>query len=386
MNLARIAHAPIAVDFGVTALKVLQVSTAEPPALVAASMLPTPDPLLYDPAKRFAFQLEQLPKVLKRSGFRGKRAVCVIPADRTFCKHLQLTRSDGVNLRDLIHSAVPAELGCPASALVLRHIEVKGVERPGQANRNEVICLATPREIVNRLMQAVRSARLESVGMHDEFTCMLNAFSGMGSEQPQTTLYLDIGWARTRVIIASGKELLFARCTEIGGRHLDEAVAHQLKYELPLARQERLAMEHLTPDGVEPSVTPAPEGAGMAMLNAAMRKADGEAKSGPAPAARRADLSEPLDILKDEIAACLRYFESLFPSRRVDRAVFLGGEARHRALCQHLAKALRVAGQVADPMARVARTGNEPTNGVDFHHPQPGWAIVLGACLSQTDL
>lgn len=145
-------------------------------------------------------------------------------------------------------------------------------------------------------------------------------------------------------------------------------------------------MEQLIPVGAEPSTTPAPEGAGMAMLNACMRKADGDGRPAARPASRQADLSEPLDILKDEIAACLRYFESLFPSRRVDRAVFLGGEARHRALCQYLAKALRVAGQVADPMARIGRTGREPTEGVDFHQPQPGWAVVLGACLSPTDL
>ncbi len=385
MNLARTGLSPVAVDFGVTSLKVLQVTSGENPALVAAACLPTPDALLYDDSKRLAFQIENLPKLVRQGGFKGKRGVCVLPADRTFCKHLQVTRSDGVQVKELIEAAVPNELGCSASALVLRHLEVEGVERTSAPNKSEVICLATPREIVQKLMQALRAAKLEPVGLHDEFKSLVNAFRGMANEKAQTTLFLEIGWARTRVVLANEQRMLFARCTEIGGRTLDEAVAHQLKYELPQAREERLKMERLTPEGVEPSITPAPEGQGMAMLNAAMRKVDGEGKpKGAAP--RQADLSEPLDTLKDEIAACLRYYESLFPSRRVDRVVFLGGEARHRALCQYLAKALRVAGQVADPMARIGRTGREPSMGVDFHQPQPGWAVVLGACLSPTDL
>jgi Tfp pilus assembly PilM family ATPase len=100
----------------------------------------------------------------------------------------------------------------------------------------------------------------------------------------------------------------------------------------------------------------------------------------------RADLSEPLEILTDEISMCLRYHESIFPERRVDRAIFIGGEARHIGLCQHIARTLRLPAQVADPMAGIARTGSEPTAGVDFRQGQPGWALALGLCLSPTDL
>jgi Tfp pilus assembly PilM family ATPase len=83
---------------------------------------------------------------------------------------------------------------------------------------------------------------------------------------------------------------------------------------------------------------------------------------------------------------CLRHHESVFPDRKINRAIFVGGEARHLGLCQHIAKALRLPAQVADPMAGVSRTGNEPTVGVDFSTPQPGWATALGLALSPTDL
>jgi hypothetical protein len=37
-------------------------------------------------------------------------------------------------------------------------------------------------------------------------------------------------------------------------------------------------------------------------------------------------------------------------------------------------------------MARIARTGRETTPGVDFKTVQPGWALLVGLCMSPTDL
>ena len=100
----------------------------------------------------------------------------------------------------------------------------------------------------------------------------------------------------------------------------------------------------------------------------------------------RVDLREPLETLTDEISMCLRYYDGLFPGRRVSRAIFVGGETRHTALCQHVAKALRLPAHVADPLARLARGGGEPLLNVALNQPQPGWAVAMGLCLSPTDL
>lgn len=82
----------------------------------------------------------------------------------------------------------------------------------------------------------------------------------------------------------------------------------------------------------------------------------------------------------------LRYHASLFPRNPVERAVFVGGEARHAGLCEHVARSLRLPAEVADPTARLARAGNEACVGVDLSCPQPGWAVPLGLCLGPTDL
>lgn len=404
---------PIAVDFGVAALKVLQIAAGEPATLVAAASLPTPDDLMADSAKRLAFQLDALPKLVKGLPLRGRRAVCALPAAQVFCKHMQFQAEPGASIASLVRSAVAAQFGCDPAALVLRHFEVGQIGRLG---KTEVICMAARRDTVERLMRGFKDARLDPVGMHVEFTAALRAFDSIhrrDEDRHNTTLYLDIGAGSTKVSIAHGRDLAFCRAIDLGGRHLDAVIAKQLKIELGEARAHRLQMSELVR---RPAPAPAaePAGAGMALLNAAMRQAGALPEPEPAATAvmedRRqglppagfstdlarqppaqigpaaADLSEPLEILTDEIALCLRYYESVFPERRIDRAVFIGGEARHVGLCQHIARTLRLPAQVADPMAGIARTGDEPTPGVDFRQPQPGWAMTLGLCLSPTDL
>lgn len=406
------ASPPVAIDFGVSALKILQVTGAEPPGLVAAACLDTPEELMQDHGARLAMQMEALPKLVRQGGFKGKRAVCAIPTPMAFCKHIQIQRPDGASTAALAQAALAAQLGCEASALVLRHFEVG----PAAGGRQEVICLATSRDLVGRLMHAIRAAKLEPVGIHSEFVAMLRAFdyiSKRTDDQRLTTLYLDLGMTSTKAMIAHGRDLVFARVIEVGGRHFDLAVAAQRGCTPMEARQARLGLASLTREQIarpEPitsgvALDPMMRGTGQVSLsgeqargraNVALERRSGEAtptltsdlrKEAPeAVAPEGVDLSEPLEILTDEVSHCVRYHESLFPGKKIDRAVFLGGESRQRGLCQHIAKVLRLPAQIADPVARLARTGSEPAAGVDLREPQPGWAVALGLCLSPTDL
>ena len=83
---------------------------------------------------------------------------------------------------------MPAILECPQHALVYRHVVVEGaargpdqrlIRRPGgkaPGVKQEVICLAAARDMVGRMLQACRDAKLELVGMQPEFFCTLKAF------------------------------------------------------------------------------------------------------------------------------------------------------------------------------------------------------------------
>lgn len=386
LGLINAANPPVAIDFGASSLKVLQLSGLEPPTLAAAASLDTPDHFLTNPIKRLEFQIENLPRLVKQAGISGKRAVCAIPAPMTFCKHMQFQKVDGVGMSGLVEAAMSQHLGCDPSLLVFRHVEVG----PAAGGKTEVICMATSRDLVGRLMGAIRGARLDPVGMHSEQQAMLRAFDSItkrDSDAALTSLYLDIGFSGTRVAIAHGRDLVFARTVEIGSRHLDEAVARHIKCDLLEGR--RLRLEHARqsqrarPEPVGAGVRAGPAG-GFADRRSGTPDLAGEAAGMLAP--EGCDLRETLEMLTDEIQLSLRYHGSLFPGREVDRVIFVGGEARNRAVCQHIGRVLRAPAQVGDPMARAARTGSEPSVGVDLREAQPGWTVPLGLCMSPTDL
>jgi len=381
------AALPISVDFGTSALKVLQIAAGDVPTLVRAAAVEVPEELRGDPTKRLTFQFKALPRLVKSSGFRGKRAVCAIPWSHTYCRHVAVPRAAGEVLAHAAREAIAAQLGCPSYAIVLRHVDVGQVARAG-AGRSEVIAIAAMRELVSKLMESLRESSLEPVGMHAEPQALLRAVAPEDPEErdetKHATLYLDIGAGGTRVIIAHGDKLTFARSFEFGGRHLDDHIAKRTGCGPTKARRRRLVATELRP----PS---APDGEGGAETEPDARSATAVADAPDAIGrdpnrAAPIDLGGAIDTLADEISMCRRYHQSMYPDVPVQSLVFLGGEARSHALCRHLAETQRLPGHVADPLSRLARSSTTETAGLDLSQPQPGWAVPLGLCLSPTDL
>jgi hypothetical protein len=63
----------------------------------------------------------------------------------------------------------------------------------------------------------------------------------------------------------------------------------------------------------------------------------------------------------------------------------VGGEARQRSLCQHIARELGIGAQLGDPLVRMGRISEiSIESGIDRRQPQPSWAIALGLSLGPT--
>ncbi len=397
----RAGGASIAIDFGSTSLKVLQLTNDEEPTLAAIGCVETPEDLRSNVKQRLEFQFEALPKLVSALKIKGKRAACAIPSPLTFCKHVQFPKADSMPPEVLADSMLTEQLGRDASTLVRRLIPVVGADRTANAGKNEYICLATGREIVDKLMKAIRSAKLEPVGMHSEYEATLHAFSYLNrrdSDKNLATLYLDMGGGQTQVVIGHGTELVFARTIGIGGLSLDECLAKALACSIVQARKTRLAMGDLVPRA-KPARAPAQraavQGEEGGVLVAEDRRSDAAppglsaevAATPPAPTAPTgASLREPLEILTDETSMCLRYHDTMFPNARVGNVIFIGGESRHRGLCQHIAQALRLPARVADPLSRIAKSEQVNAVGLDLTQPLPGWTVPVGLCQCPTDL
>lgn len=393
---------PIAIDFGVSSLKVLQLSDGETPAIVAAACLQTPAELLSKDAERLQFQFSALPKLLKGKGFKGKRAVFSVPASQTFVHHFLLPSGTGVSRDDLLAQQLITIAQRDPSSMILREFETGELMRSGQKYES-LLCIAMPRETVLQPMESLRSCRLETVGVHSEHLAMLRVFDPItrrASDKDLYSLYIDLGYGSTKIVIAKGREPIAARTIMIGGRDLDMTSARSTKCSVAQAR-ERRCRRMSGYDAVNRVYWPAAAGAGSDRGEQARPVAPktetavgDERRQGSTPpghveiaengASERPEACETMQLLLEEIAITTGYLESLHPDKPLSRIVFVGGESRMADACELISTSLGIPAQIASPTSTLDPRG--AGDDTDFTIPQPGWSVAVGLCVSPTDL
>ena len=256
-------------------------------------------------------------------------------------------------MRQAVRGELHGKCPYPVSEAIIQDLvagDVQGEDEPMQ----EIIVVATSRAAVNAYVTMARRAKLEVVGVNIESFAIVECFSRLfrrTADMAHTNLFVDLGARTTQVVLAQGRRIVFARNLATGGRYFDRAVA---------------------------------EGLGVSDAQAhAMRRELREARTpGPAGDELYRLLDAPLDALADELTQCLRYYESVFRNQPVERAIFVGGQAYDKRLCQALAQRLNLPAQVGDPLVRVSRmAGAGAEMGMDRRHPQPDWAVAVGLSL-----
>ena len=406
---------PIGVDFGTDGLRMAQVEAADGEyRLVAAASAEVPAQIRQDPTARLNFFTETIRDRLASGSFRGRRAILSLPAASCFIQHLRMPKLEEEELKKALPWEARGKLPIDPSHALLRHI-VAGEVYQDSEQKTEVILMAAAREMVNQLLAAAVKAKLDVVGMNVEPKALVDCFTHIfrrKTDADQTTCYVDIGCSGTRAVISRGSNILFARGIPVGGDHFNRAVASALKMSLEDAKVLRIKVCSLgapAPAGAQaaeaqqrqPAQAPQSLEQAFPLLGAAMKAGGGATATAPAPVAAPAPAAmpadpvsaellekarqveaacrDPLSKLTEELDLCRRYHESTFSTRPIDRLVFVGGEARHRNLCQQIARQMSLAAQVGDPIVRMGRTSDVGVeSGIDRRQPQPAWAVAVG--------
>jgi type IV pilus assembly protein PilM len=425
---------PIGVDFGSDCLRMaqLQISDGEP-RIVAAASADVPAHVRNDPAARASFFVETAKDLLAQGKFKGRQCVLALPAAQMFIQHLRIPKMDDEALKKALPWEARGKLPIDPTQAVLRHT-VAGEIYQDSEPKDEVILMAAARETVNTLLGAAAKAKLDVIGMNVEPMAIVDCFGHVyrrKTDQKSVVCFIDIGWKSSRAIIAEGSHILFARTIPVGGEHLNRAVAQALgigaeeakllRIKLcqaqPALDENRAKQEIRTeqPKAEDASAAAPAATEGFALLNASLAAAEKDRRSSamggggvaiarpaapavvpskpgkgpklPADPAEQAvlveeALHEPLGRLIDELGLCRRYYEATFQNKPVEKLIFVGGEAKQRRLCQHVAREMQLAAQVGDPLVRMGRISDIGIEtGIDRRQPQPGWATAIGLSL-----
>lgn len=371
-------NAPIAVDLGATRVRMLQLVAGPEPLIRAAAARAVPDSVREDPDGWAGFCIDAVQALSREGGFAGRSVVVALPARATFVQHLRLNGEGAVEgqLAQHLREALNVE---PAQ-LIVRHVDVCQT-MVNEATRREVICMAAARGQVMRYLSKFQHAKMGVAGMHAEHqaihACGVGKSRRSGDEE-LATMSVDIGSASTRVVIAHGPDLVFAKQIAVGGEHFDRQFAEQLQIDLAEARDRRRRQASTrstaaAATGAAPSASPPP-------LPAAEARRSGTALLDAPEVPETIDPEgEMLDALVDELRLCVSYHAALFEGRGIDRIVFYGGEARQTRLCRHITQSLAIEGKVGDPLGGLGRAADaHPPVGVELREPQPDWAVCVG--------
>ena len=387
MNKSRLS--PIAIDFGVDTVKMLQISSGETTQLIGAASLLVDESARKDSTARYTFLADAIKELVRQQPFKGKRVMCAIPASQTFVGTFELPCGEKDNIDQQVNLHLQPRMDMDPSRLVIRNHRVGSVIRDG-GTRQRVICVAINRAVVMRYLEIAAAAKLEVVGMHSEPACVAKCFSELYNrnavDRTEARCFVDIGAASTKLAIIRDEEILLARNIAVSGDELTHRHAREHKMDFTAARLARLR-EASNPLAANPF------NVGLkAQTETSVALAELDDKAEPSQRGVVATLDhvgpkdDVLDKLVDGIRMSMRYHDSVRPEMAVQRIVLLGGEAHHQCVAQSIAQQFSLPTFVGDPMARVMRTpGLEPLN-IDTNCAQPGWAVPLGLCLSEANL
>jgi len=356
-RLLRARTTPIGIDLGSAAVKMAQLREVDGDfELAAAASAEVPQPDGEDLQQRLERLGGIIRELLKSGGFKGRRCILSLPAAATFVRHVKTPRDSAEQLDRILGQELRERLPFPVEEAVISHVvagEACGEQEAGQ----EVIVIAASRRTVDAHLEMARASRLDVLALNVEPCAIVQCFARYfrrRCDSCRSTLFIDLGREVTQVVVAHGGRLVFARNLMLGARQLEEAAGSSLGLAAEQVRRMREDLLH------GPEVGGAPEA-----VYEAMR--------------------ETLEEMAGEISKCLHYYESVFPSRPVERAIFVGGQATDRRLCQLLAQRLNLPAQVGDPLAQIGRGEAAGTGiGADRRGPQPAWAVAIGLSLAGT--
>ena len=363
-------YTPIGIDFGSDSLKLMQLTQDETPRLVALASTVIPSSARAETGARMRFLADALNNMLKDNPFKGRRAICSIPAFETLIQHIELDKADPGEIDSQVGLQLLQRLDVDPAKMVVRNHNVGKAIRNGKTLQ-QVVCIAAKREVVMRYIDLANRCKLEVVGMHSEPMAIVRAQPRL-TQCRETTCCIDIGGGITKLVVAHDDTLAFAKTIHASGEDFTCAFAKENNLEFDEARTRRVqrAAALAAQSGAEPETT----------ATTATAVDDDDENGQPT-------IAQTIEAMIDELRLSLRYYETIFPEKPVRKLVFLGGESQDIGVCKELARSVGLAAQLGDPLLSIdTLDGPAEFAGGVGDRPRPEWAVSMGLCFSEANL
>ncbi|MGI8977861.1 MAG: pilus assembly protein PilM [Pirellulaceae bacterium] len=336
---------PIGIDLGSRSVKMVQFS-ANREDLIAAGRWEFP--AATSPEQHAEHVAETIQRGLTERKFVGRDVVLCLGDKELVLQNIRVPKSEGAELDRHVAQEAAGRVPFAVEEAEIRYIEAADV-RQGDAVLREVIVFACHRPVLQKSLDLAAKGHLNPLAVDVEPAALVRSYAAQFRRQEDfngRALVIHIGHQRTAVVITQGIEILFVKYIDIGGAHLDTAVARHLRMEAKEAADLRRHSGDRRTDLQDPEV---------------MRSVS-EATRGV------------IERLGSELALCIRYHSVTFRGQPLSRVVLGGGEATQQ-LADVLGKMLNLKCELSDPFRALSLQRDVGRRGL--------WDVAAGLALKE---
>ena len=375
---------PIGLDIGHSSIKMIQLAiNGGHIGILAADKACIAPGVNGDEQERRSFAVSAIKQMLAGGSFRGRNVVSCLPNEKLKITSLRLAETNSEEVERALRKEVAQRFGLDPEKDAIDYL-CAGDVRQGDEIKSELILFAVDNESIKSHIELLEEAGLRPVGIDTVPCALFRSFERSLQRQEdreRTAIFVDVGSRFTTVVFGRGREISFVKQIQIGGENFNREIASKLGVSISEAEMLRgkLRMER-TANAEE---GPWASGQGSMDKNNRGESEGGEERLGTIDASTRQVMVDAVGAVAEELARevslCFRYYTVTFRGRRVERAVFSGGEAYEKILLNVLRRQLAVEIEVAQPLR-----GLDMVN-VDFDGDKRGllceWAVAVGLSL-----
>jgi type IV pilus assembly protein PilM len=229
-----------------------------------------------------------------------------------------------------------------------------GDVRQGDEIKSELVLFAADNESIKNHIELLEEAGLRPVGIDVVPCALFRSFERSlrrHEDRERTMVFVDVGSRFTTVVFSHGREISFVKQIPIGGENFNLEIAEKLGVGVNEADMLRNKLRMETTNAGRP--LPA---SGQSSYGSSSHE-DGENHKETLEnldASTHQVMVDAITVVAEqltkEISLCFRYYTVTFRGKRVERAVFSGGEAYEKILLNVLKRQLDVEIEMAQPL------------------------------------
>ena len=293
---------------------------------------------------------------------------------------LRLAEAESDKIGQALRKEAAQRFGLNPDKDAINYVLVGDV-RQGDEIKSELILFAADNESIKNHIELLEEAGLRPVGIDMVPFALFRSYERSLQRQEdreRTVVFIDVGSRFTTVVFGHGREISFVKQISIGSGNFNQEIAAKLGVSINEAEMLRGKLRMQT------TANPKRGFWGSSLSLAGQDSLDdlnnNKAALGNLDTSTRQAMVDAMSAVAEqlarEISLCFRYYTVTFRGKRVERAVFSGGEAYEKILLNVLKRQLAVEIEMAQPLK-----GFDMTN-LNFDSDRRGllceWAVVVG--------